>query len=175
MCAQYTCHGSTSTKIYSVALSRSDIEFQATVLEIPRVHQKYAATDSILTTADELVSPHYQRTAIGLVLPQLKGKLHGLSLRVPTSTVSVVDLVVNLEKPASVETVNDALRSAAHGNLSDILVYCDEPLVSSIFRGNAASSIVDGPSTVVMEGKHPRLIELSIGCPTRTMELILIV
>jgi len=67
-----------------------------------------------------------------------KGKLHGLSLRVPTSTVSVVDLVVDLEKPASIETVNAALRSTADGNLSGILVYCDEPLVSSDFRGNAA-------------------------------------
>jgi len=76
--------------------------------------------------------------AIGLVMPQLKGKLHGLSLRVPTSTVSVVDLVVDLEKPASIETVNAALRSTADGNLSGILVYCDEPLVSSDFRGNAA-------------------------------------
>jgi glyceraldehyde 3-phosphate dehydrogenase len=96
--------------------------------------------------------------AIGLVMPQLKGKLHGLSLRVPTSTVSVVDLVVDLEKPASIETVNDALRSAADGNLSGILVYCDEPLVSSDFRGNAASSIVDGPSTVVMESKMAKIL-----------------
>jgi glyceraldehyde 3-phosphate dehydrogenase len=96
--------------------------------------------------------------AIGLVMPQLKGKLHGLSLRVPTSTVSVVDLVVDLEKPASIETVNAALRSAADGNLSGILVYCDEPLVSSDFRGNAASSIVDGPSTVVMEGKMAKIL-----------------
>jgi glyceraldehyde 3-phosphate dehydrogenase (phosphorylating) len=96
--------------------------------------------------------------AIGLVMPQLKGKLHGLSLRVPTSTVSVVDLVVDLEKPASTEAVNDALRSAADGALNGILEFCDEPLVSSDFRGNAASSIVDGPCTVVMESKMAKVL-----------------
>ncbi len=96
--------------------------------------------------------------AIGLVMPQLKGKLHGLSLRVPTSTVSIVDLVVDLEKPASAEAVNDALRSAADGALNGILEFCDEPLVSTDFRGNAASSIVDGPCTVVMESKMAKVL-----------------
>jgi glyceraldehyde 3-phosphate dehydrogenase len=96
--------------------------------------------------------------AIGLVMPELKGKLHGLSLRVPTSTVSIVDLVVDLEKPASSEAVNDALRTAADGALNGILGFCAEPLVSSDFRGNAASSIVDGPSTVVMEGKMAKVL-----------------
>lgn len=96
--------------------------------------------------------------AIGLVMPELKGKLHGLSLRVPTSTVSIVDLVVDLKKPATTEAVNDALRIAADGALSGILGFCDEPLVSSDFRGNAASSIVDGPSTVVMEGKMAKVL-----------------
>ena len=85
--------------------------------------------------------------AIGLVMPELKGKLHGLSLRVPTSTVSVVDLVVDLKKSASVEDLNNALQKAAEGELSGILAYCDEPLVSSDFRGNSASSIVDGLSS----------------------------
>jgi glyceraldehyde 3-phosphate dehydrogenase len=96
--------------------------------------------------------------AIGLVMPELKGKLHGLSLRVPTSTVSVVDLVVDLRKSASAETVNDALKSAADGELNGILSYCDEPLVSTDFRGNAASSIVDALSTVVMEGKMAKVL-----------------
>ncbi len=96
--------------------------------------------------------------AIGLVMPELKGELHGLSLRVPTSTVSIVNLVVDLEKPASTEAVNDALRTAADGALNGILGFCDEPLVSSDFRGNAASSIVDGPSTVVMEGKMAKVL-----------------
>ena len=96
--------------------------------------------------------------AIGLVMPELQGKLHGLSLRVPTSTVSIVDLVVDLAKPASTQAVNDALRTAADGSLKGILGFCDEPLVSSDFRGNAASSIVDGPSTVVMEGKMAKVL-----------------
>jgi glyceraldehyde 3-phosphate dehydrogenase len=92
--------------------------------------------------------------AIGLVMPELKGKLHGLSLRVPTSTVSVVDL----KKSASVEAINDSLRTAADGALNGILNYCDEPLVSSDFRGNPASSIVDALSTVVMEGKMAKVL-----------------
>ncbi len=96
--------------------------------------------------------------AIGLVMPELKGKLHGLSLRVPTSTVSVVDLVVDLKKSASVEAVNDSLKAAADGALNGILEYCNEPLVSSDFRGNPASSIVDALSTVVLEGKMAKVL-----------------
>jgi glyceraldehyde 3-phosphate dehydrogenase len=96
--------------------------------------------------------------AIGLVMPELKGKLHGLSLRVPTSTVSVVDLVADLKKSASAEDLNDALKKAADGKLRGILAYSDEPLVSSDFRGNPASSIVDGLSTVVLEGKMAKII-----------------
>jgi glyceraldehyde 3-phosphate dehydrogenase len=96
--------------------------------------------------------------AIGLVMPQLKGKLNGLSLRVPTSTVSIVDLVVDLKKSASAEAVNGTLKSAADGELNGILNFCDEPLVSSDFRGNPASSIVDGLSTVVMEGKMAKVL-----------------
>jgi len=89
--------------------------------------------------------------AIGLVMPELKGKLHGLSLRVPTSTVSVVDLVVDLKELVSVEDLNNALKKAAEGKMKGILAYSDEPLVSSDFRGNSASSIVDGLSTVVLK------------------------
>jgi len=96
--------------------------------------------------------------AIGLVMPDLKGKLHGLSLRVPTSTVSVVDLVVDLKKAATVEAINNALKQAAEGKMNGILAYCDEPLVSSDFRGNSASSIVDGLSTVVLEGKMAKIL-----------------
>ncbi|HEY3153924.1 MAG TPA: type I glyceraldehyde-3-phosphate dehydrogenase [Candidatus Binatia bacterium] len=96
--------------------------------------------------------------AIGLVMPELKGKLHGLSLRVPTSTVSIVDLVVDLKKAATVEAVNDSLKQAADGKMNGILAYCDEPLVSSDFRGNPASSIVDGLSTVVLEGKMAKIL-----------------
>ena len=96
--------------------------------------------------------------AIGLVMPELKGKLHGLSLRVPTSTVSVVDLVVDLKKSAAVEDLNNALKEAANGKLNGILAFCDEPLVSSDFRGNSASSIVDGLSTVVLEGTMAKIL-----------------
>jgi glyceraldehyde 3-phosphate dehydrogenase len=96
--------------------------------------------------------------AIGLVMPELKGKLHGLSLRVPTATVSVVDLVVDLKKSATIQTINDALKSAADGPLKNILSYCDEPLVSSDFRGNPASSIVDALSTVVLEGRMAKVL-----------------
>jgi glyceraldehyde 3-phosphate dehydrogenase (phosphorylating) len=96
--------------------------------------------------------------AIGLVMPELKGKLHGLSLRVPTATVSVVDLVIDLKKSATTQAINESLKSAADGPLKDILSYCDEPLVSSDFRGNPASSIVDAPSTVVLEGKMAKIL-----------------
>jgi glyceraldehyde 3-phosphate dehydrogenase len=96
--------------------------------------------------------------AIGLVMPELKGKLHGISLRVPTATVSVVDLVVDLKKNATVEEINGALKKAADGKMNGVLVYCDEPLVSSDFRGNSASSIVDALSTVVLDGKMAKVL-----------------
>jgi glyceraldehyde 3-phosphate dehydrogenase len=96
--------------------------------------------------------------AIGLVIPELKGKLHGLSLRVPTSTVSIVDLVVDLKKSASEKEINAALKDAADNHLKGILEYCDEPLVSSDFRGNPASSIVDALSTTVLEGKMAKVL-----------------
>lgn len=96
--------------------------------------------------------------AIGLVMPELKGKMHGLSLRVPTSTVSVVDLVVELKKSATVEQINGTLKKAAEEKMNSVLAYSDEPLVSSDFRGNPASSIVDGLSTVVLEGKMAKVL-----------------
>ena len=90
-------------------------------------------------------------TAVGLVLPQLKGKLDGISIRVPTANVSVVDLVAELEKPTTVEAVNDAFRAAAAGPLKGILDATDEELVSADFNGNPHSSIVDLPSTALIE------------------------
>lgn len=89
--------------------------------------------------------------AVGLVLPELKGKMHGIAIRVPTPNVSLVDLVVETEKPATVDEVNAALRKAAEGELKGILGFCEEPLVSTDFNGNPLSSIVDGPSTSVMD------------------------
>ena len=91
-------------------------------------------------------------TAVGLVLPKLKGKLDGIAIRVPTANVSVVDLTAELEKPASVAAVNDAFRAAAAGKLRGILDATDEELVSVDFNGNAHSSIVDLPSTAIIDG-----------------------
>ena len=91
--------------------------------------------------------------ALHRVLPQLKGKLNGISLRVPTPVVSIVDLTVTTEKPVSVETVNQALKAAAEGALKGILEYTELPLVSQDFRGNPHSSIVDGLETMII-GDH---------------------
>ena len=96
--------------------------------------------------------------AIGLVIPELRGKLHGLSLRVPTASVSVVDLVADLKRPATAEGINKEIRKAAEGHLKGIMAYCDKPLVSSDFRGHPASAIVDALSTVVLEGKMAKVL-----------------
>ncbi len=90
--------------------------------------------------------------AVTLVMPELKGRLDGMAFRVPSATVSVCDFVVVVEKPTSVGEVNEAFRDAASESLRGILDYCDEPLVSSDFKGNPASSIVDSLSTMVMGG-----------------------
>jgi glyceraldehyde 3-phosphate dehydrogenase len=89
--------------------------------------------------------------AVGLVLPDLKGKLNGFSMRVPTPDVSVVDLVAEIERKATVEEINAALKEAAEGKMKGILGYSDEPLVSIDYLGNPLSSIVDGKSTMVLE------------------------
>ena len=91
-------------------------------------------------------------TAVGLVLPRLKGKLDGIAIRVPTANVSVVDLVAELDQPASVTAVNDAFRAAAAGRLRGVLDTTDEELVSCDFNGNPHSSIVDLPSTALVDG-----------------------
>jgi glyceraldehyde 3-phosphate dehydrogenase len=90
--------------------------------------------------------------AVALVLPELKGKLDGLAVRVPTPNVSLVDLVVETEKSTSVEAVNAALKAAAQGPLQGILAFCEEPLVSIDFNGNPASSSVDAATTSVIAG-----------------------
>jgi glyceraldehyde 3-phosphate dehydrogenase len=88
--------------------------------------------------------------ALALVIPELKGKFDGFSLRVPTATVSVVDFVATLSRPASVAAVNEAFQSAADGKLNGILGITYEPLVSSDFRGDSRSSIVDAESTMMV-------------------------
>jgi len=90
--------------------------------------------------------------AIGLVLPELKGKLDGLAIRVPTSTVSIVDLTCEVSRPTSVEEVNEAFRKAAQGPLGKYLEYSEAPLVSRDFVGNAKSCIFDAPLTKVTDG-----------------------
>ena len=90
--------------------------------------------------------------AVTLVIPELKGHLDGMAFRVPTATVSVCDFVATVRKPATVEAVNDAFRDAASESLRGILEFCDEPLVSSDFKGNPASSILDAQSTMVLDG-----------------------
>ena len=87
--------------------------------------------------------------AIGLVLPALKGKMDGIAIRVPTPNVSLVDLVVEVEKPATKEQINEAFKKAAAGPLKGILQYSEEPLVSIDFKGNPHSSILDAPLTSV--------------------------
>ncbi len=91
--------------------------------------------------------------AVGKVIPELKGKLDGLAIRVPTPNVSLVDLVVEVEKEITVDEVNSAFKRASEENLKGILKYCEEPLVSHDFTTDPASVIVDADSTVVIEGK----------------------
>lgn len=96
--------------------------------------------------------------AVALVLPQLKGKLNGLAMRVPTPTVSITDLVCETKKPATVEEINAAMKAAAEGPMKGILDYSEEPLVSMDFKGDPHSSIVDGLSTMVMEGNMVKVL-----------------
>jgi len=96
--------------------------------------------------------------AVTQVIPELKGKLHGLAFRVPVPTVSVVDLVADLNKEVTVEQVNQAFKAAAEGPLAGILEYCDEELVSMDFKGNPASSILDAPSTMVIAGNMVKVL-----------------
>lgn len=89
--------------------------------------------------------------AVSLVMPELKGKMHGYAMRVPTLTVSAVDLVVQVGRSVTADEVNQAFREAANGRLKGILGVCDEELVSSDFRGDSRSSIVDSAYTMVMQ------------------------
>jgi len=96
--------------------------------------------------------------AVALVIPELKGKLDGVALRVPVATVSVTDFVADLNREVTVEQVNDAFRAAAEGALAGILEYCEEELVSMDFKGNPASSIFDAPSTMVIAGNMVKVL-----------------
>ncbi len=96
--------------------------------------------------------------AMGLVIPELKGKLHGMSLRVPTPNVSLVDFTSVFRDKVSAETINEALREAAASELKGILTVTEEALVSTDFRGNAYSSIVDALSTMVVGDRHGKVL-----------------
>lgn len=116
--------------------------------------------------------------AIGLVMPQLKGKLDGLAIRVPTPNVSLVDLVVELKKSASKEDVNKLLKAAAKGPMKGVLEYSEEPLVSIDLNGNPNSSIVDATLTSVMEGNMVKVLawydnEWGYSCRVRDLALFL--
>lgn len=96
--------------------------------------------------------------ALSLVLPHMKGKLHGLALRVPVSNVSMVDLVVDLKKDVTAEEVNAAFATASKTSLAGILDYTEEPLVSTDFNTNPYSAVVDGLTTMVMEGRKVKVL-----------------
>jgi len=96
--------------------------------------------------------------AIGLVIPELKGKLHGIAIRVPTPNVSLVDLVVELEQSVTKEEINAKFKEAAEGKLNKYLEYCEAPLVSSDFNGNSKSAIFDPEYTTVIENNLVKVL-----------------
>ena len=141
------------------------------ILDLPHkdLRRARAAALSIIPTTTGAAK------AVALVLPELKGKLNGFSLRVPTPNVSLTDLVVELEKPVTVEEVNAALKTAAQGPLKGILDFCEEPLVSKDFNGNPHSCIVDGEMTMVVDGTQLKVIgwyDNEWGYSNRVIDLI---
>jgi glyceraldehyde 3-phosphate dehydrogenase len=96
--------------------------------------------------------------AISAVIPEMKGKLHGLALRVPTPNVSLVDLVVDVEKDTTVEEVNEVLKNAGKKNMEGIIGYTDDPLVSIDFNGDERSAIIDGQSTMVINDRQVKVL-----------------
>lgn len=116
--------------------------------------------------------------AVALVLPELKGKLNGFAMRVPTPNVSVVDLVVDLQKSTTAEEINATLKEAAEGRLKGVLEFNPLPLVSKDFNGNPHSSIVDGLSTMVIEGNMAKVVawyDNEWGYSNRVLDLALLV
>ncbi len=116
--------------------------------------------------------------ALGLVLPHLQGKLHGMALRVPTPNVSLVDLVVDLKRDVTVEEVNQAFKDAAAGSLKGIIEYSKEPLVSIDFTTNDASAIFDSLSTIVLEDRKVKVLawyDNEWGYSARVLDLVKLV
>ncbi|RMH78486.1 MAG: type I glyceraldehyde-3-phosphate dehydrogenase [Calditrichaeota bacterium] len=113
--------------------------------------------------------------AVGLVIPELKGKLDGIALRVPVADGSLVDLVAELDKTVTAEEINQAVQKAAEGSLKGILEFCEDPIVSSDIVGNSASSIFDSLSTRVMEGNFVKVIswyDNEWGYSNRTVDIL---
>ena len=116
--------------------------------------------------------------AVALVLPALKGKLDGMAIRVSTPNVSVVDLVAELEKDATAEEVNSALKKAANGSLKGIMEFCEEPLVSIDFNNSHSSSIVDGLTTLAIGGNMVKILswyDNETGYSARIVDLIVFI
>ncbi|MEK3857054.1 type I glyceraldehyde-3-phosphate dehydrogenase [Cytobacillus sp. FSL H8-0458] len=141
------------------------------ILDLP--HKDYrrarAAAENIIPTTTGAAK------AVSLVLPELKGKLNGGAMRVPTPNVSLVDLVAELDKDVTAEEVNNALKAAAEGDLKGILAYSEEPLVSGDYNGNPASSTIDALSTMVMEGNMVKVIswyDNETGYSNRVVDLV---
>lgn len=113
--------------------------------------------------------------AVSLVLPELQGKLNGMAVRVPVPDGSMVDLVAEVEKDVTAEEVNQAFKEAAEGELKGIFEYSEAPLVSSDIVGNTHSSILDGLSTMVMEGNMVKVLswyDNEMGYSTRVVDLV---
>ncbi|GLI36573.1 type I glyceraldehyde-3-phosphate dehydrogenase [Geobacter hydrogenophilus] len=124
------------------------------ILDLPHkdLRRARAASMSMIPTSTGAAK------AVSLVLPELKGKLDGMAIRVPTPNVSVVDLVVTLSKKADADKVNAALKKASKGSLKGVLGFSEEPLVSIDFNGNALSSVVDAGCTKVIEGNMVKVL-----------------
>ena len=124
------------------------------ILDLPHsdLRRARAANLSIIPTTTGAAK------AVALVLPEIKGKLDGMAIRVPTPNVSLIDLVVEVEKNTSVEEVNQTLRDASDGPLNKIMRFEEKPLVSIDFNGDACSSIIDGISTNVIEGNMVKVL-----------------
>ncbi|HVI21646.1 MAG TPA: type I glyceraldehyde-3-phosphate dehydrogenase [Bacillus sp. (in: firmicutes)] len=141
------------------------------ILDLP--HKDYrrarAAAENMIPTTTGAAK------AVALVLPELKGKLNGMAVRVPTPNVSLVDLVAELDKDVTAEEVNAALKAAAEGELKGILQYSEEPLVSKDYNGDPHSSSIDALSTMVMEGNLVKVVswyDNETGYSTRVVDLV---
>ncbi|MFJ7728360.1 type I glyceraldehyde-3-phosphate dehydrogenase [Neobacillus sp. NPDC097160] len=141
------------------------------ILDLP--HKDYrrarAAAENMIPTSTGAAK------AVSLVLPELKGKLNGMAMRVPTPNVSIVDLVAELEKDVTAEEINAALKAAAEGPLKGILAYSELPLVSSDYNGATVSSTIDALSTMVLEGNMVKVLswyDNEVGYSNRVVDLV---